>query len=81
MNWFFDVALYIIVWWLTLFAVLPWGVKPANEGEQGHDPGAPAQPHLLAKAIVTTLVAAVLWYVIRSALLWELARIRTQTYG
>ncbi|MGH6968393.1 MAG: DUF1467 family protein [Stellaceae bacterium] len=81
MNWIFDVALYIIVWWLTLFAVLPWGVKPANESDQGYDAGAPVHPHLLIKAVVTTLVAVVLWYVIRSALLWELARIRTQTYG
>ena len=81
MNWFFDAALYVIVWWLTLFAVLPWGVKPAEEREQGHDPGAPVHPNLWKKAIATTIVAAVLWYVIRSALLWELARIRTQAYG
>lgn len=81
MNWFFDVALYLIVWWLTLFAVLPWGVTPASETEQGHDRGAPAHPNLWKKALATTLVAAVLWYVLRSALIWELARIRTETYG
>ncbi|MDE2229220.1 MAG: DUF1467 family protein [Alphaproteobacteria bacterium] len=81
MNWFLDAALYVIVWWITLFAVLPWGVKPVEEREPGHDPGAPARPNLWKKAIATTLVAAVLWYVIHSALIWELARIRTQTYG
>ena len=81
MNWFFDVALYLIVWWLTLFAVLPWGVKPMDRVEGGHDPGAPARPNLWKKALATTLVAAVVWYVIRSALIWELARIRTETYG
>lgn len=81
MNWFFNIALYIIVWWITMFAVLPWGVKPANESDQGHDAGAPAQPHLLAKTIITSLIALVLWYLIRFGLLWELARIRNETYG
>ncbi len=61
--------------------MLPWGVKPANESDRGHDAGAPANPRLLKKAIVTTVIAAVLWYGVRYALLWELARIRAQTYG
>lgn len=81
MKWFFNVALYLIVWWLTLFALLPWGVKPANEGEQGHDAGAPAQTNLWKKALAATLIAAVLWYVLRSAMLWELARIQAQARG
>jgi len=78
MNWILDIALYLLIWWIALFAVLPWGIKPAREAEQGHDAGAPAQPRLLVKAAVTTVVAALLWYVIHGALLWELARLRNQ---
>ena len=81
MGWPLDIALYVIVWWLTFFAVLPWGVRPANEGEQGHDSGAPANPRLLLKAAVTTAVAAALWYGVHAALLAELAHLRAATYG
>jgi len=61
MNWFTGVVVYILVWWVTLFAVLPLWVTPAEPGEEGHDPGAPQKPLLLRKAVVTTLVAAVIW--------------------
>ncbi|MDE2165701.1 MAG: DUF1467 family protein [Alphaproteobacteria bacterium] len=79
MKWYFDVALYVICWWLTLFVVLPWGVKPANEAEQGHDPGAPARPDLWKKALVTTLVAVVVWLILHWALVWELAHLGSGT--
>ena len=81
MKWFFNIALYLIVWWLTLFAVLPWGVKPANEAAPGHDAGAPMPTNLWKKALATAFIAAVLWYAIRLALLWELARIEAQARG
>lgn len=57
------VAIYFIVWWITLFAVLPWGVRPQAETAEvtpGTDPGAPARPLLLRKALATTLLAALL---------------------
>jgi len=67
------VAIYFIVWWVVLFAVLPWGVKTqadANDVAPGTEPGAPARPLLLKKAIATTIVAAIvtgaLAYVIKS---------------
>ncbi|MDI4663667.1 DUF1467 family protein [Xanthobacter autotrophicus] len=56
------VAIYFIVWWTTLFAVLPWGVRSQAESRDivpGTDPGAPVRPALVKKAIATTLVAAV----------------------
>ena len=43
------IAIYFLIWWLTLFAVLPWGVSAqGDEGEPGTDPGAPRVPHLMA---------------------------------
>jgi predicted secreted protein len=55
------VAIYFVVWWIVLFAVLPWGVRSQHEtGEifPGSDPGAPARPLLLRKAVATTLISA-----------------------
>ena len=56
-------AIYFIVWWLVLFAVLPFGVRSQQErGEvtPGSDPGAPAIPRLARKLLWTTIVAGIL---------------------
>jgi predicted secreted protein len=55
-------AIYFIVWWLVLFAVLPFGVRSQQErGEvtPGSDPGAPAIPRLARKLVWTTIVAGI----------------------
>ncbi len=59
------IAIYFVVWWTTLFAVLPFGIRnAAEEGvavEEGHDAGAPMVHGLLKKAGITTVVSAVLF--------------------
>ena len=64
MNWFTGIIVYILVWWVTLFAVLPLWVVPAEPGELGHEAGAPKRPLLLRKILVTSLVSAVIWVVV-----------------
>lgn len=61
MNWIVAIGSYVVIWWISLFAVLPWGVKPSQEGDPGHAAGAPANPRLVFKAAVTTVVASVIW--------------------
>jgi predicted secreted protein len=61
MNWIGAFFIYIVVWWVVLFAVLPWGVQREENPELGHDPGAPAVTHLKKKLIATTLITFVLW--------------------
>ena len=61
MNWFTGIATYIVLWWITIFAVLPWGVKPAEEGDLGHAAGAPSNPRIWLKVGMTTIVAGILW--------------------
>jgi len=61
MSWFQGIVAYIIIWWMVLFAVLPFGVRPLEKGDIGHAAGAPANPRLWLKAGVTTLVAGLLW--------------------
>jgi predicted secreted protein len=56
-------AIYFVLWWIVLFAVLPWGVESQEEAgdiSPGSDPGAPMRPLLLRKAIATTLVSALI---------------------
>ena len=56
------IAIYFLIWWIMLFAVLPWGVRAqGEEGAPGTDPGAPAVPRLKAKLLWTTIAAGVVW--------------------
>jgi predicted secreted protein len=52
----------VLIWWTVLFAVLPLGTKPvaAPDAATGWR-GAPAQPRLGRKLLVTTLVTLVIW--------------------
>nr|WP_246718647.1 DUF1467 family protein [Microvirga terrestris] len=62
-----GLALYFVIWWVLLFAVLPFDVRSQREtGEvvRGSEPGAPALPALREKAIWTTLVASVVLVIV-----------------
>jgi predicted secreted protein len=74
------IAIYFLIWWVVLFAVLPWGVRAQGElGAPGTDPGAPLVPHLKLKLVCTTLVSALVFaaaavvYVYRLVTLDDLA--------
>ena len=60
------IAIYFVVWWTVLFAVLPLGMNqgPRERQTDGGDWGAPANPNLKKKFITTTWVSAIVWGVI-----------------
>jgi len=58
------IAIYFIIWWVVLFAVLPWGVRSQEEGGDvvsGSDPGAPIMPRLWWKLLWTTVAAGIIF--------------------
>jgi predicted secreted protein len=62
------VALYFVIWWLTLFAVLPFGVRSQLEtGEvvAGSDPGAPTMVRIvrivILNSVLSLVVLALFW--------------------
>ena len=61
MNWVEGIVAYVIIWWVVIFAVLPFGVRLAPKGDPGYAAGAPANPRLVLKAAVTTAVATLIW--------------------
>jgi predicted secreted protein len=67
-----SIAIYFIIWWVVLFAVLPWGVRSQQEQgavTPGSDPGAPAVPSIKRKLLWTTIVAGIvfaMWHVVYS---------------
>ena len=62
------IAIYFVVWWIVLFAILPMGVKNAHEaGEttlEGNEPGAPVEHQMGRKAVITTVVSAIVFAII-----------------
>lgn len=64
-----GIAIYFILWWVVLFAVLPFGVRSHHEAgvpvAEGHSDAAPVNPNLPGKVVATTIITAVLF-----ALLW-----------
>ena len=64
MTFFFHFAIYFIVWWFSLFLVLPTGVfsqQDAGEVVQGTVASAPAKYRGLRTIGLTTLVAGVIY--------------------
>jgi predicted secreted protein len=76
MSWFVAVAMYIVIWWISIFAVLPLGVKPSEKGDIGASAGAPANPRLWYKVGITSIVAAVLWLIMFAVIHFGLVDLR-----
>jgi predicted secreted protein len=64
MNAYGALVVYVSIWWLVLFIVLPFRVKSqieADEFVQGTDAGAPVKSYFKEKLLVTTGISFVLW--------------------
>ena len=59
-----GLAIYFIIWWVSLFIVLPFGVKSQGEADDrrlGTMSGAPAKAMMGRKILATTVLAAVIF--------------------
>jgi predicted secreted protein len=72
MNPASAVVVFIVIWWLVLFMVLPFGVRRTETPEAGHDPGAPARPMLWRKVGATTAITLVLFAAVYGIVEFEL---------
>lgn len=53
-------AMYAVSWWITLFAILPLGIRSQVESGDvtpGTEPGAPSKPRIWRAVWITSLVA------------------------
>lgn len=67
-------AIYIIIWWVVLFTILPLGMNQGAQTrpEDGGDWGAPQRPNLKRKFITTTWVAAIVWVILILAIQFQM---------
>ena len=63
MTWVSMIAVFLIVWWVVLFAMLPFGLRTQDEDGDvtlGTVPSAPRGPHMLKAVLRTTIVSIVI---------------------
>ena len=64
----FAIAIYVVIWWTVLFAMLPIGVRTSEEAGAKASPGtaesAPHLPNLLPKMVATTVVSSIVFAVL-----------------
>ena len=69
--------IYIIIWWIVFFAILPIDVdrKKTNKIE-GEDPGSPENPRMLKKFIYCTIITTISFVIIYLLMKFEYLNLR-----
>ena len=58
-----SIILFLLIWWLLLFTVLPLNISDKAEKniEGGNDTGAPNNPQIFKKFLITTIISIIIW--------------------
>ena len=63
-----SIIVYVMIWWIIFFSVLPIGIQSNKEVFKekigGMDPGAPKNPKIAKKFLITTLITSIIFIVI-----------------
>tara|TARA_Y100000816_G_scaffold275864_1_gene244478 strand:- start:4814 stop:5068 length:255 start_codon:yes stop_codon:yes gene_type:complete len=63
-----SIIIYVMIWWIVFFSVLPVGIQSKKEVFKerlgGNDPGAPKNPKIGKKFLITTIITSLLFIVI-----------------
>ena len=80
MNPLLGIAIYIILWWLCFFVMLPMGAQSLHEADEaavpGVERGAPKAHGLKFKMLLAAAIAAPLWLFVAWAISVDLFRMR-----
>lgn len=77
------IGIYIFIWWITLFAVLPFGVRTQQEAGEvvpGTPESAPEKPRLLRVFAINTIIATIVFAVVYSAIVFRWINIEKIPY-
>lgn len=78
MDIFTSCATFIIIWWLSLFLVLPIGIQSQLESGdvvKGTPRGAPSNPNIKKKMLWATGIASVFWLVLEALVLMNIVKL------
>jgi predicted secreted protein len=63
-----SIIVYVMIWWIIFFSILPIGIKSNKEvfkeSLEGFDPGAPKNPKILKKFLITTIITSIFFTMI-----------------
>ena len=72
--------IYVIIWWIIFFSVLPVGIQSNKEKFrekiEGVDPGAPNNPKIAKKFLITTIITSIIFIVIYYLVEFDLLNLR-----
>ena len=71
MNWFSAFVLFAVIWFLTLFVVLPLRLKTQGDVGSvvpGTQAGAPANAQIKKRFLVTTVAAVIIWGIVTTVI-------------
>ena len=63
-----SIIIYVMIWWIVFFSILPVGIKSNKDifkdSLEGFDPGAPKNPKIGKKFLITTIITSILFILI-----------------
>ncbi len=72
-----SIVIYVIIWWIVFFSLLPIDVnRNKNIKIEGEDSGSPENPKILKKFIYTTLISSLLFLIIYYLVLYNYLNLR-----
>ena len=75
-----SIIVYVLIWWIIFFSVLPVGIQSNNEKFreriEGVDPGAPNNPNIVRKFLITTIITSIIFIVIYYLVKFDLLNLR-----
>ena len=75
-----SIIIYVMIWWIIFFSVLPIGIRSNKEifkeKIEGIDPGAPKNPRIGKKFLITTLITTIIFVVICYLVKFDLLNLR-----
>ena len=75
-----SIIVYVLIWWIIFFSVLPLGIKSNKEKFketiEGIDPGAPINPRIGKKFLITTIITSIIFSVIYYLVKFNLLNLR-----
>ena len=75
-----SIIVYVLIWWIIFFSVLPVGIQSNKEKFEekidGIDPGAPINPKIGKKFLITTLITSIIFIVIYYLVEFNLLNLR-----
>ena len=72
-----SLVVFVCLWWIVFFAMLPIDVnREKKDNIQGVDPGAPENPKILKKIVLSTAITSIIFIIIYLLVKYEYFNLR-----